>query len=80
MVREAVLDVAIFNIGGYELAPGDNTGRDESAVNPGATQRRGVVPADFASRVCHLLSMTVNKNCQCLPRLNVSETGTEWAS
>lgn len=74
MVREAVLDAVIFNIRGYEqedkLAPrlDDNTGRDESAITHGATQRQGVVPSDFASRVCHLLAVTVNQNCQCLPR------------
>lgn len=51
MVREDVLDAAIFNIRGYEqddeLAPSldDNTGRDESAIIPGATQRQGVVPS-----------------------------------
>lgn len=35
--------------------------------------------SDFAARVGCLLSMTVNENSQCLPRLNVSETGIEWA-
>lgn len=82
MVREAVLDAAIFNIRGYEqedeLAPSldDNTGRDESAaVIHGATQRQGVVPSDFASRVCCLLAVTVNETFQCLLRLDVSDTG-----
>lgn len=55
MVRKTALHVAIFNIRGYgqedELVPSldDNTGRDESVITHGATQRQGVVPSDFAA-------------------------------
>lgn len=55
MVRKTVLHVAIFNIRGYgqedELVPSldDNTGRDESVIMHGATQRQGAVPSDFAA-------------------------------
>lgn len=67
MLREAVLDVAIFNIRGCgwedKMAPSldDNTGRDGSAVTHGSTQSQGVVLSDFASRVCSLPAVTVNE-------------------
>lgn len=74
MVRETVLDAAIFNIRGYEqedeLAPSldDNTGRDESAIIHGATQRQGVVPSDFASKVCYLLSRDCERDLPVLAK------------
>lgn len=84
MFREAVLDVAIFNIRGCgwedKMAPSldDNTRGDGSAVTHGCSQRQGVVLSDFASRVCYSLAVTVNERtastCKDLYE-NIYETG-----